>query len=138
MSRGSGPSLAGEDEGNFSFLSLEIEPAPNPFGVDPIETIQSPETPHPNLHSRQRSENRQLLPESKEIFKYSTTTYFDFTGHQTVRDERYPRWSGEPNTLTRSRRESVQELALDLIIVIIALPFFALASAMVCANTDMM
>jgi len=132
MSRGNSSIV--DDEGNFSFLSLDITPAPDPFTSRPIDSSQSPETPHPNLHSRQRSESRQLLPESKEIFNYSTARYFDFgnpSGRQNIRDERYSDWVDEPKTLPRSRKEVVRDLVFDLVVVMFPLCLYALAGAMV-------
>jgi len=133
MSRGN--SSIAEDDGNYSFLSLDITPAPNPFASQPVDSIQSPETPHPHLHSRQRSESRQLLPESKEIFKYSTTTHFDFggpSGPQNIYNGRFPEWSDEPKTLDRSGRGLVfRDLMVDLVVLMIPLCFYALAGAMV-------
>ena len=133
MSRGSASIV--EDGSNFSFLSLDITPAPHPFASRPIDNIQSPETPHPNLHSRQRSESRQLLPESKELFKYSNTTYFDFGvpgRNQNIQDEHHTEWSDEPRYLSLSGMELVRDIAVDVVIVMLPLSFFALAGAMVC------
>jgi len=110
---------------------------PHPLRTHIPDPILSPETPHPNVHSRQLSESKQLLPQSsKSLFQYSSTTAVDF-GEAEVLDgygNYFPKWNSEPQTLRRSRRERWRDAGVDLLITFLVLPFFALAGAIIRVN----
>jgi len=142
------------DFGAFTFLSTDSTPQSyNEYNDHHFESAQlpettslhndgqfrsapSPDTPHPNQHSRQISESRQLLP-SSNLFEYKSTSHAVFADDRAVRESPFPTWSIEPLSLQRSRGEVIGNVVVDLVIISLPLPFYALCGAMVCESKPM-
>jgi len=110
----------------------QISTTPHLLRLNGIDPIQSPETPQPSGgHSRQLSESRHLLPSPKNLFEYSATTNIRF-GDVYIHDEQpFPDWNGEPQTLRKGRAERWRDAVVDLVMIALPLPFFALAAAVI-------
>lgn len=109
--------------------------------MDPeIEVTESPR--RSTGHSRGQSESRHLLPDPQNLFEYSATSHFRFPDRgidapapiSRQSDPRFPDWSIEPESLRRSRRQWWRDLFLDVLMLAIGLPFFALAGAVIRVN----
>ena len=84
-------------------------------------------------HSRQRSESRQLLPSPRNLFEYSATSHFRFPESRQS-DIGFLDWPFDPQTLRISRRQWWTDLFFDVLMMVIGLPFIALAGVVIRVN----
>jgi hypothetical protein len=110
-------------------------------GIRPLEPEREiSESPRRDTgHSRNQSESRQLLPSEQNLFEYSATSHFRFPDVDPATisrqsDPRFPNWSFDPQTLRILRRQWWRNLFLDILMMTIGLPFFALAGAVIRVN----
>lgn len=107
---------------------------PHPLRSHTLELITSPETPHPGFHSKQLSESRHLLTHTpKNLFQYTGTTVLDFDGdnHNLPYEPEFPNWNYDPQYLDRDVKGKWRDVSVDVLVVCLSLPFFALAAAVI-------
>lgn len=121
---------ASRDEHVHEELGVE-EPG---IGVQPNqEPINSDRT----SHSRALSESQNLLPNSpRNLFEYRSAQAIRWAGPEVLREHGELRrdendWDGAPQTLRKRRREIWRDAVVDFVMLGIALPFFALAGAVI-------
>src|SRR5271168_3919261 len=117
-------------------MSFRVMSRDEVTGIRPLDPeMEISESPRRDTgHSRNQSESRHLLPSPKNLFEYSATSHFRFPVESRQSDPRFPDWSFDPQTLQRSRRQWWRDLFLDILMMVIGLPFFALAGAVIRVN----
>jgi hypothetical protein len=107
--------------------------------IEPVGA-QSPLNTSQNSHQRGVSESQNLLPDSqRNSFEYEVTKAFRYVAAPVLREslERQhartdgPVENGVPQTLKRNRKELWRGLVVDLFMICVALPLFALAAAVI-------
>src|SRR6266487_4640456 len=105
-----------------------------------IQPVQEMANSSGNSHSRGLSESQNLLPNSpKKLFQYKSTKAIRWAGTEVLREHGELQreengWDGVPQTLRKRRKEVWRDAMIDLVILGIALPFFALAGAVIYFN----
>lgn len=99
----------------------------------PKPDATSPWQNHSRGHSRNISESYGLLQSPLNVHEYSTTTYTpNYRYDHPKREKRkIPPWAGIPQSLDKDRNEKLRDWAVDFSMVLLAVPFLALAGTII-------
>jgi hypothetical protein len=102
-----------------------------------VQPSQGPINSDRTSHSRGLSESQNLLPNSsRNLFEYKSAQAIRWAGPEVLREHGELRrdengWDGVPQTLQKRRREIWRDAVVGLVMLGVALPFFALAGAVI-------